>query len=142
LYLLGVVVYELSLSGFGVLYLWPELGRPAGLIYPFSALWSFLAATFFVRVFLRIPRYGGWVLWSNNLLLGYWSLALLLLFLRPQWLLAMGTPLMVLFSCLLALATALSLWRRGNRSAPLFALAWALLILCTAVHVAALQGSL
>ncbi|WP_394560191.1 diguanylate cyclase domain-containing protein [Aquipseudomonas alcaligenes] len=142
LYLLGVVVYELSLSGFGVLFLWPELGRPAGLIYAGSALWSFLAATMFARVFLRIPRYGGWVLWANNLLLGYWLLAIALLFLHPQWLVHLGTPAVALFSCVLALVTALSLWRRGNPSAPLFALAWALLIVCTAVHVAALQGAL
>ncbi len=142
LYLLGVVVYELSLSGFGVLFLWPELGRPAGLIYAGSALWSFLAATLFARVFLRIPRYGGWVLWANNLLLGYWLLAITLLFLCPQWLVHLGTPAVALFSCVLALVTALSLWRRGNPSAPLFALAWALLIVCTAVHVAALQGAL
>lgn len=142
LYLLGVVVYELSLSGFGVLFLWPELGRPAGLIYAFSALWSFFAATCFVRVFLRIPRYGGWVLWANNLLLGYWSLAMILLFLRPQWLVALGTPVAAILSCLLALATAVSLWRRGNRSALLFGLAWSLLVICTAVHIAALHGAL
>ncbi|WP_252273715.1 sensor domain-containing diguanylate cyclase [Pseudomonas subflava] len=142
LYLLGVVVYELSLSGFGVLFLWPELGRPAGLIYAFSALWSFFAATCFVRVFLRIPRYGGWVLWANNLLLGYWSLAMILLFLRPQWLVALGTPVAAILSCLLALATAVSLWRRGNRSALLFGLAWSLLVICTAVHIAALYGAL
>ena len=142
LYLLGVVVYELSLSGFGVLFLWPDLGRPAGLIYAFSALWSFFAASYFVRVFLRIPRYGGWVLWANNLLLGYWLLALVLLLVRPQWLMSIGTVPMAQFSCLVALATAVSLWRRGNRSAPLFSLAWIFLIVGTAVHVAALQGAL
>jgi diguanylate cyclase (GGDEF)-like protein len=142
LYLLGVVVYELSLSGFGVLFLWPELGRPAGLIYAFSALWSFFAASYFARVFLRIPRYGGWVLWANNLLLGYWALAITLLLVRPQWLTAIGTGPAALLSCLVALATAASLWRRGNRSAPLFSLAWIFLIVCTAVHVAALQGAL
>jgi diguanylate cyclase len=142
LYLLGVVGYELSLSGFGVLYLWPQLGRGAGLIYGFSAIWSFLAATIFVRVFLAIPRYGGWVLWANNLLLGYWGLALVLLVLHPQWLQGLGINLVALLSCLLALATAISLWRRGNRSAPLFGLAWFFLILCTAVHIAALQGLL
>lgn len=141
-YLLGVVVYELALSGFGILYLWPELGRPAALIYGVSAIWSFLAATIFVRSFLRIPHYGGWVLWANNLLLGYWLLALALLVLRPQWLYWIGVNLVALLSCVLALATAVSLWRRGNRSAPLFAAAWGFLILCTLVHVAALQGAL
>lgn len=142
IYLLAVVIYELALSGFGVLYLWPELGRPAALIYGTSAIWSFLAATVFVRRFLNIPHYGGWVLWSNNLLLGYWILALLLLVLRPQWLFWIGVNLVALLSCVVALAAAVSLWRRGNPSAPLFAAAWGFLILCTLVHVAALQGAL
>ncbi len=142
LYLLGVVVYELALSGFGILYLWSELGRPAAVIYGGAAIWSFLAATVFVRRFLRIPHYGGWVLWANNLLLGYWLVALALLVLHPQWLHGMGINLVALFSCFLAMATAFSLWRRGNRSAPLFAVAWGFLILCTLVHVAALQGVL
>ena len=141
-YLLAVVVYELALSGFGILYLWPELGRPAAMIYGVSAIWSFLAATIFVRSFLRIPHYGGWVLWANNLLLGYWLLALLLLVLRPQWLHGFGVNLVALLSCVVAVATAISLWRRGNRSAPLFAVAWGFLIFCTLVHVAALQGAL
>ena len=141
-YLLAVVVYELALSGFGIVYLWPELGRPAAMIYGFSAIWSFLAATIFVRSFLRIPHYGGWVLWANNLLLGYWLLALLLLVLRPQWLHGFGVNLVALLSCVVAVATAISLWRRGNRSAPLFAVAWGFLIFCTLVHVAALQGAL
>ncbi|MFG0381827.1 diguanylate cyclase [Pseudomonas sp. zbq_18] len=141
-YLLAVVVYELALSGFGIVYLWPELGRPAAMIYGFSAIWSFLAATIFVRSFLRIPHYGGWVLWANNLLLGYWLLAMLLLVLRPQWLHGFGVNLVALLSCVVAVATAISLWRRGNRSAPLFAVAWGFLIFCTLVHVAALQGAL
>ena len=141
-YLLAVVVYELALSGFGILYLWSDLGRPAAMIYGVSAIWSFLAATIFVRSFLRIPHYGGWVLWANNLLLGYWLLALLLLVLRPQWLHGFGVNLVALLSCVIAVATAISLWRRGNRSAPLFAVAWGFLIFCTLVHVAALQGAL
>lgn len=142
IYLLGVVVYELALSGFGILYLWPELGRPAAMIYGISAIWSFLAATIFVRSFLRIAHYGGWVLWANNLLLGYWLLALALLLARPQWLYGFGVNLVALLSCVVAVATAISLWRRGNRSAPLFAVAWGFLIFCTLVHVAALQGVL
>jgi diguanylate cyclase len=82
------------------------------------------------------------VLWANNLLLGYWALAIALLLVRPQWLTAIGTGPAALLSCLVALATAVSLWRRGNRSAPLFSLAWIFLIVGTAVHVAALQGVL
>ncbi|UUY09601.1 sensor domain-containing diguanylate cyclase [Pseudomonas sp. J452] len=144
LYLLGVVVYELSLSGFGVLHLWPQLGRPAGLIYFASASLSFLAATLFMRSFLRIPQYGGWVLWANNLLLVYWGVVLVLLLVlqRPQLLHSLGVFPVALLYCLVTLATAFSLWRRGNRSARLFAAAWGFLIICTTVHVAALLGML
>lgn len=142
LYLLGVVVYELALTGFGVLFLWPELGRLAGLIYVLSAAWSFFAATLFARIFLHMRHHGGWVLWANNALLGYWTVVLLLAIVRPQFLHALGIPLVALVSCLLAFASALSLWRRGDRSAPLFSLAWFFLIAGTVVHVAALQGVL
>ncbi|MEK1904794.1 MAG: diguanylate cyclase [Pseudomonas sp.] len=141
-YLLGAIVYELCLSGIGPLYLWPELGEPARLIYAFSAMWSFLSASLFVRFFLRLPDYRGWMLWSNTLMLVYWSVALLLVLIEPQWLHSIGANLMALFSCILALVVAINLWRRGNPSAPLFALAWGFLILGTFIHVAALEGLL
>ncbi|MGL4315759.1 MAG: sensor domain-containing diguanylate cyclase [Pseudomonas sp.] len=141
-YLLGAIVYELCLSGIGPLYLWPALGEPARLVYAFSAMWSFLSASLFVRFFLRLPAYRGWMLWSNNLMLAYWSVALLLVLVEPQWLHHIGANLMALFSCILALVVAINLWRRGNPSAPLFALAWGFLILGTFIHVAALEGLL
>ncbi|MBB6340594.1 diguanylate cyclase [Pseudomonas fluvialis] len=142
LYLFGVVLYELSLSGFGTLYLWPGLGLPGGLIYAGSAMWSFLAATLFIRAFLRIPRYGGWPLWVSNALLVYWGLALALVFIEPHWLFALGVNSMALLTCLLGLAIGFSLWRRGNQSAPLFMLAWLSLIVFTFIHVAAIEGLL
>ncbi|PAV48270.1 GGDEF domain-containing protein [Pseudomonas sp. HAR-UPW-AIA-41] len=142
LYLIGVVVYELCLSGFGPFYLWPELGRTGGLIYAGSAIWSFLAATLFIRTFLRIPRYGGWPLWFSNGLLAYWGLALIVVLINPRWLSVMGLNLMALLSCLLGLAIGFSLWRRGNQSAPLFMLAWLSLIVFTFIHVAAIEGLL
>ncbi len=142
LYLFGVVLYELSLSGVGALYLWPRLGLPGGLIYAGSAMWSFLAATLFIRAFLRIPRYGGWPLWVSNALLAYWGLALGVVFIDPRWLFAMGINSMALLTCLLGLAIGFSLWRRGNQSAPLFMLAWLSLIVFTFIHVAAIEGLL
>lgn len=142
LYLLGVVVYELSLSGFGILYLWPQLGQAGGIIYTASSVWSFFAATLFIRSFLRIPQHGGWVSWVVRVLLAYWGLALLLVFVAPGWLLAIGVNYVALLSCLLGLAVGFSLWRQGNRSAGLFMLAWLWLILFTLIHSAAIIGLL
>ena len=142
LYLAGVIVYELSITGIGPLYVWPDLGNPARQIYALSAIWSFFAAAMFVRAFLHLPHYGGWPLWTNNLLALYWMAALVLTLLQPDWLYWIGINQVALASCILALVVAVSAWRRGNASAPLFILAWSFLIVCTFVHVAALDGLL
>ena len=142
LYLLGVVVYELSRSGFGILYLWPQLGAAGGLIYSGSSVWSFFSATLFIRSFLRIPHHGGWVSWVVRVLLAYWGLALLLVIVKPAWLTAIGVNYVALLSCLLGLAVGFSLWRQGNRSAGLFMLAWLWLIIFTFIHTAAILGLL
>ncbi len=142
LYLLGVIVYELSITGIGPLYVWPDLGTPARQIYALSAFWSFFAAAMFIRAFLRLSRYGGWPLWTNNLLAAYWFGALVLTLVQPGWLHWIGLNQVALASCILALAVAVAAWRRGNASAPMFILAWSFLIACTFVHVAALDGLL
>ena len=142
LYLLGVIIYELSISGIGPLYVWPNLGEPARQIYALAAFWSFFAAAMFVRTFLRLPRYGGWPLWTNNLLALYWLVALVLVVVKPDWLYWIGVNQVALASCILALVVAVSAWRRGNGSAPMFILAWTFLIVCTFVHVASLEGLL
>ncbi len=142
LYLLGVIIYELSISGVGPLYVWPDLGEPARQIYALSAIWSFFAAAMFVRAFLRLPRYGGWPLWTNNLLAFYWLAALVLVVVEPDWVYWIGVNQVALASCILALVVAVFAWRRGNGSAPMFILAWTFLIVCTFVHVAALEGLL
>ncbi len=142
LYLLGVIIYELSISGIGPLYVWPDLGEPARQIYAMSAFWSFFAAAMFVRTFLRLPRYGGWPLWTNNLLALYWLVALVLVVIQPDWLYWIGVNQVALASCILALVVAVSAWKRGNGSAPMFILAWTFLIVCTFIHVASLEGLL
>lgn len=142
LYLAGVIIYELSITGIGPLYVWPDLGTPARQIYALSAFWSFFAAAMFIRAFLRLKRYGGWPLWTNNLLALYWLVALVLTLVQPDWLYWIGINQVALASCILALVVAVSAWRRGNASAPIFILAWSFLIACTFVHVAALDGLL
>lgn len=142
LYLLAVIVYELSVSGVGKLYLWPEMGAAGGRIYGVAAMSGFVAATLFVRSFLRIPHYGGWALWGINLLMAYWLLALLFSLVWPAGLLAINTNLFAFLSGLLSLAMGISLWRRGNPSALMFTLAWVVLVVTTSIHVAALQGLL
>lgn len=141
-YLAGVIVYELSISGVGPLYVWPDLGTPARSIYGLSAFWSFFAAAMFIRSFLRLPSYGGWPLWTNNLLAVYWLVAIVLTLVQPDWLYWIGFNQVALASCILALVVAVSAWRQGNESAPMFILAWSFLIACTFAHVAALEGLL
>jgi diguanylate cyclase len=68
--------------------------------------------------------------------------ALLLTLVQPDWLYWIGINQVALASCILALVVAIAAWRRGNASAPMFILAWSFLIVCTFIHVAALEGLL
>jgi diguanylate cyclase (GGDEF)-like protein len=142
LYLASIIGYELTLTGLGQLYFWAELPRFSIKAYGLFAALTFLCATLFARYFLEMRRYGGWVYWCNNLMIGYWSLLLLTIVFYPSLAKVIYGEGMSLFSSVLAVATTSYLWYRGNFSAKLFTLAWSLLILFTIIHLLAIGGAL
>ena len=142
LYLVAALCYTLSLNGIGYLYLWGESSWLAPKAYGLFAGATFLLALIFGRVFLKIPRYGGWVLVVNSLLIGYWSVLLLGVLFYPPLVAWMLPELMPLLTTILAFSTIGYLWYLGNISARLFTIAWSLLTVATICHLLALVGAL
>lgn len=131
LYVLSIIFYELAVTGFGERYLWGDIERAAALAYPTFAPVSFVMAALFLRNFLSLKRYGGWVLHTNTAFVLYWILALLVMAgAGPEVLKKINEPMAVL-SCIAALTTTIHLWRKGNVSARYFTIAWGFLIVAT-----------
>lgn len=142
-YVAAVFVYLLVVSGLGVYYLWdgsPWLKSRGA----FFASLSFLAAALFIRYFLALPYYRGWVLAVNNFFVLLWA---------GTAALSLVLPLTPGFLGLINLASLLSSaastvtgcylwWFRRSSSAKIFIFAWTFLNIGTVVHVLSLQGAL
>ena len=139
-YLLSVLLYELSATGYGALYLWsgsPWLLQHA---YEVTAAASFLAACVFFRLFLNLREGPRHLLWINNVLVGYWSLALIGAAWSTNLVLSASMVLMGLVGTVLAIYSSVVLMRRGNRDARYFALAWFVIAASTVATVLSLMG--
>jgi len=141
-YLLSALFYVLSITGFGQLFLWPNMPTFSNRFYGLSAALSFFTPLLFATRFLDIRRYGGWVWHVTLFLIGYWAAVLLAIVFAPALThyLAIGT--MALVHCALSMAVTITLWIRGNASARQFTIAWSTLLLFTVAHLLALEGVL
>ena len=130
-YVFSIILYELSVSGYGGRYLWAEFPLFQSMAFSLFASISFFCAGLFLRNFLRLKKRGGWLLHVNTVITGYWVLsALLTAFHSPMLLRDLGDP-MALVTCVAGLTTTIHLWRRGDVSAKYFTIAWGQLILAT-----------
>ncbi len=141
-YLAAIVGYTLSLTGIGPLYLWEASDETGRRFYGLSAALCFLTANLFARRFLELARHGGWPKHLNTLTLAYWGLLVTVLVVYPKAGHYLGVQAVALLTSLTGLLVPLYLWIRGNRSAALFTLAWASLIVFTVMHLLALDGLL
>jgi len=142
LYLLSAVFYVLTITGFGQLYLWPEIPELSARFYGLSAALCFFTPMLFALRFLGIRRYGGWV-WAVSIsLTGYWGVAVLMLLLAPTLARYLFMDSVALLHCVVTMAVTLNLWMRGNPSARLFSIAWSTLLGFTVVNLLALNGTL
>ncbi len=136
------LLYVLAISGYGRLAFWagnPWLDAHASSVF---AAYCFLSATYFFRVFLDLPRYGGWMLRSNTLLVSGFSL-ILAITMTPFA--AYGVLLLGVLSAVNGVAlmiTAVLVWRRGNPSAIYFIVAWAGIGVSTSFVVMSLRGQI
>lgn len=142
LYLLSAVFYVLSITGFGQLYLWPEIPELSARFYGLSAALCFFTPMLFALRFLGVRRYGGWVWWVSITLTLYWGAAVLVLLLVPTLGRYLFMESVALLHCGLTMAVTLNLWARGNPSARLFSIAWSALLIFTVVNLLVLNGVL
>ena len=141
-YVFAVILYSLMSTGFGPFYLWDRVTwlKTYGYL-PLSTL-TLLTATLFVRQFLNLKKYGGWVYHCNTALVIYWILSALLYMAKPYSVWVKLEDLASLFASIIALVTAIYVWRRGELSARYFIVAWSFLILGTVALVLSCSGQI
>jgi len=142
LYLLSVIGYQAVTTGYGAWLLWPDSPAFALRAHLAFAALCFLSAGLFVRYLLSLYRSERWIDIGNRLLIGYWSLGLVIALLWPNLLSFQGLLGMMALSCLILLGSAMHLALRGSRMALWFSAAWALLLLGSLVQLLALTGVL
>jgi diguanylate cyclase len=139
-FIFSVVLYELAGTGIGSYYLWGNYLWLKQNGYMLFASLSFLTATIFIRVFLSLRQYGGWVLVLNNIFLTYWIAAtILLLFIFNKPFLSM-LELMALLSPIAGTVTCVYLWVKGNVQAKYYTIAYFFLSTGTFVLMLGLMG--
>lgn len=142
LYLLSALFYVLAITGFGPLFLWPDMPPVARRFYGLSAALCFFTPLVFASRFLSIRRYGGWAWLVTWVLMAYWAAVILVALFAPSLARFLAPETVALAHCILTMAAVINLWIRGNRSARLFTIAWSTLLLATMVHLLALEGLL
>lgn len=139
-YVLSVILYCLSMTGVGAVYLWPGNVWLNGHAYGLFSSFSFLMATLFIRRFLRLRRVGGWLLVLSNIFVVFWTLMTILFTVyNDRWMIYCENIGAVL-SCVAGLLTTITVWRKGSISAKYMTIAWTLLILATFVLMMGLTG--
>lgn len=140
LYLLSVIGYQAVTTGYGAWLLWPNspaFGLRAHLA--FAAL-CLLSGGLFVRYLLSLYHGERWLDLGNRLLIGYWSLGLVIALVWPDLLSFQGLLGMMALSCLVLLGTTTHLALRGSRMALWFSAAWGLLLLGSLAQLLAIAG--
>lgn len=139
-YIFAAVLYELASTGIGGYYLWGNSLWLKQNAYMLFASLSFLAATIFIRVFLSLRKYGGWVLVLNNIFLAFWIAATVLLFFIFNKPFLSMLQLMALLSPLAGTVTCIYLWVKGNVQAKYYTIAILFLNTGTFILMLGLMG--
>ncbi|WP_290580632.1 diguanylate cyclase [Ketobacter sp.] len=140
-YALSIMVYECGLTGVGDYLLWGHTQWLRLNGFALSIYVSFFAAALFMRHFLELKHYGGWMLHCNTFFILYWACSALVLLVGNDFLVRIN-ELCALLSCVVALATSIVLWIKGNVSARYFTIAWGGLITLTMMAVLMMEGAL
>ncbi len=139
-YVLSIIIYGLMSTGFGPFYFWGNATWLKTNCYMVLSVPAFLTAALFVRRFLSLKQYGGWVYHCNNGMIAYWCLTTLLYILKPDLVWLKLLDLMAIISGFTGLATGIYLWRKGNVSARFFTIAWFFPIIGTVILMLGLVG--
>jgi diguanylate cyclase (GGDEF)-like protein len=128
-YIVTIIVYQLSLTGFGPYMPWSNSHYWRLSAYELSVTTSLMTSGLFIRYFLR-PK--GLLKRLNSIIIAYWLVSSLCAVLQLHWL-RYANEVMLIFSVLTAWITGLMLWSKGNRAASYFNLAWSAVIVATLI---------
>jgi diguanylate cyclase (GGDEF)-like protein len=140
-YLLAIIAYQLCVTGFGPLFIWPgnEWLNHRG--YEFFAANSFLAATLFFRNFLdigkRVPRHMDWI---NKAFIAFFAVSAVLLIFRMPVAVPLALSAVAFLTGFAGIYTAGYLVWKGDILARYFVIAWATIIVATMLLLMALAG--
>lgn len=128
-YLAGYALFQLSLNGLALQYLWPRNPAWGNLATPFFIGVAFLGAVTFARSFLHLQRQAP-ALDRFGRLLGYIFLFVIIgsLFLPYTWMIQIATT-SALVAAVYELVCGWVVWRGHLRQARYFLLAWTALII-------------
>lgn len=144
-YVLAILFFVLSVTGLGAQYLWRDYSWMRRHSFPLSAPLAYFTVALFVRQFLSLKSYGGWLLHLNTVIAAYWGLAVLAVLIGLSVLrqpLSQLSDLVGALSGIAGLVTTIAVWRRGNLSAKYFTIAWSLLIAANMMFALMLAGVL
>ena len=140
IYVLSIILYELVLTGIGNLYVWDHSPWVKKHGYTLFASIGFLTATLFLRQFLSLKRYGGWLLQLNNVFLVYWILNTIIYFFTPPAQMFAIMNLIAGLSLLAGIVTSVYLWNLGNIQAKYYTIAYLFLYVGTVLLLLGLTG--
>lgn len=140
IYVFCLLLYSLMSTGYGPFCFWDHAVWLKTNGYVVLSALCFLAATLFVRRFLSLKEYGGWVHHCNNGLILYWTLSTILYILKPDPAWVKLEDLTTMISSGIGATTGIYLWRRGNVSARYFTIAWSFPIAGTILLMLGLTG--
>ena len=140
-YLTCIISFILAASGIGQYIVWKEYLWFKNHAYGLSSSLSFLMAGIFVRRFLELKKYGGWLLKINTSIIIYWSVAFIF-YLFSSYLLVGTTEAGAMLTMLAAVITSVYLSCKGNTSARIFTIAWLVVIVGTLLYVLMIRGIL
>ncbi|HEY0817252.1 MAG TPA: diguanylate cyclase [Rhizobacter sp.] len=140
-YLLAIIAYQLCVTGFGPLFIWPGNEWLNSRGYEFFAANSFLAATLFFRNFLdigkRVPRHMDWI---NKAFIAFFSVSAVLLIFRMPVAVPVALSAVAFLTGFAGIYTAGYLVWKGDVLARYFVIAWATIIVATMLLLMALAG--
>lgn len=140
-YLLAIIAYQLCVTGFGPLFIWPGNEWLNSRGYEFFAATSFLAATLFFRYFLdigkRVPRHMDWI---NKAFIVFFAVSAVLLIFKMPVVVPVALTGVAFLTGFAGIYTAGYLVWKGDILARYFVIAWATIIVATMLLLMALAG--
>jgi diguanylate cyclase (GGDEF)-like protein len=140
-YLLAILLYELSVTGLGVVYVWGQNAWLNERGYALFAALPFVFATLFFREFVRLKDGRGRAMQRQNAALaGIWIVLAVIAAVWPGPLLHRVMVATAMLTLCAAIYTSLRLARRGNTAAGYFAMAWGVVLVATLGMMLAVSG--